>query len=231
MSTAAQIAANRLNAENSTGPQTGTGKAASSQNNYRFGLTGNTFKVMSWERQEEYNSLRERFIGDLKPVTVTERLLIESITKHYWLVQRSILLQDLCLHPDKPETYDPKQLALFLRYQTTHQRSFDKTLDQYRQIQADRLKSTAEVSGQIGFESQKRVTAAEVRREAAEKRQQAAEIRREELHEVRLQLTKARISHYQAAASTRQGKGDSSEQPVAPPIELLPETNRIQTAA
>jgi len=219
MSTAAQIEANRANAEKSTGPQTDAGKAASSNNNFRFGLAGNSFRVTNWEKQEEYDDVRNRFVCDLAPVTATERMLVESITKHYWLVQRAVLLQSRCLHPNTPKTFDPKQLALFLRYQTTHQRSFDKTLAQFQQLQADREKRTVPQSSSIGFESQSAAAAAQSRRESAEKRQNAAEIRREQLHEVRLQLTKARFSHYEAAISRRIAKLDHPKSPLTSVID------------
>ena len=58
MSTEAQIAANRANSQLSTGPITDTGKAASSQNNFRHGFTG-AFAILPWEKQEEFNNLLE----------------------------------------------------------------------------------------------------------------------------------------------------------------------------
>ena len=62
MSTNAQIAANQNNAQHSTGPRTESGKAASAQNNLKFGFCGK-FIVLSLESQEEFDAFLDSQIG------------------------------------------------------------------------------------------------------------------------------------------------------------------------
>ena len=54
-----------------------------------------------------------------------------------------------------------EHFALYLRYQTTHERAFYKALTELQKLRAERKKE------QIGFESQKRALAVEIRAERA----------------------------------------------------------------
>jgi hypothetical protein len=54
-----------------------------------------------------------------------------------------------------------KHFALYLRYQTTHERAFYKALTELQKLREQRRKE------QIGFESQKRAQADEIRAEKA----------------------------------------------------------------
>ena len=123
MPTKAQTTANQTNAQHSTGPKTETGKAASSLNHLSHGLTGTAFAVLDWEDQNAFHALFSRLQSEHQPATVTEEILVEKMVQHYWLTQRAITLQATCFNaesaPDNPE----KQLALYLRYQTTHDRA------------------------------------------------------------------------------------------------------------
>ena len=83
--------------------------------------------------------------------------------------------------PDSPEAdVDPKHLTLYLRYQTTHDRAFQRCIRELRAIKNQRR------SEQIGFESQKRAAAEEYRRDNHELRRQEEHLRRQEMHEARL---------------------------------------------
>jgi hypothetical protein len=156
MSTQAQIDANRENALKSTGPKTEAGKAASSQNNLRWGFHSE-FKVLPGENQQEFRILFHRLVKEHQPATVTEEVLVDRIAQHIWLGQRAQRLQDAFLDDDK-------RLALYLRYQTTHNRAFHKCLAELLKLRAERQKQ------ENGFVSQKRKEAEETRQQAAEKR-------------------------------------------------------------
>ena len=183
---AARRAANIANAQHSTGPKTEEGRAAVSQNNWRHGLTG-AFMILPWEVKEDFIQLVHDLRNEHQPSTPTEQLLVDRMAQHHWLMQRAITLQALCLDFDRPGVDDQKELALYIRYQTTHERAFHKCLRELMALRAEARKLQAEKAKQeIGFESQKRVAAAEVRKQAAEKRAG-------EMHSARLQLLEAKI--------------------------------------
>ena len=116
-----------------------------------------------------------------------------------------------------PGVYLLKDLALYLRYQTTHDRAFYKALNQLLKLRAETRKA------ENGFVSQERKAAdgarrqlSDQRREAQEKRHQAAEIRREEMHQARLYLVQAQSERQETETKIAQlVKMPSSGQAVA----------------
>ncbi len=201
MSTLAQINANRANAQQSTGPTSAAGKAASSQNNFRHGLAG-PFSVLPWENQDEFKTLQQDLLGEHQPVTRTELILVQEMTQSYWLMQRATRLQNGCFSEIDPLADAPKQLALYLRYQTTHNRAFYKALHELQRLREQKRKQ------QIGFVSQERKQAeqklAAERREAREKRQQDAENRAQEIHEARVWLIGAQARRHETETTIAQ---------------------------
>jgi hypothetical protein len=187
MSTESQIRANQANAQHSTGPATEAGKAASSMNNLRHGLTG-AFHVLPSEDQEEFDHLAAALHAEHRPSTITECMLVEKMAQHYWLSQRAQRLQDVTMADDLPMRDQERQFALFLRYQTTNDRAFHRCLADLLKLKADRRKQ------EIGFESQQHKNAQESRREAAENRKQ-------ELHQWAVLLAEAKVSHQQVLTS------------------------------
>jgi len=178
MSTAAQIEANRANAQHSTGPKSEEGKAVSSRNRYRYGFTGQ-FDLLEWEDEAAFDLQYLLLFEEYRPTTATEKLLIQKMAQHQWLSQRAIRLQTANID-------NAKQFALFLRYQTTNDRAFSKCLNDLLKLRAEKRKA------EIGFESQK---AREAAREGAEERKQSAEKRREELHEWALALAESKVDY------------------------------------
>ncbi len=214
MSSDAQVRANQENAQHSTGPQTETGKAVSSMNNFRHGLTGSSFTVLAFEDQDEYDRLFSGLHFEHQPSTMTESILVEQMAQSYWLRKRALYLQDQCATDEELTLEEQqKQLALFLRYQTTHDRAFHRALTDLLKLRSERrkqqlheaaLSQRAEDINRIGFESQQRNRADQTRREAAEKRRldeaarsQRAEDRKVELHEFAVLLAEAKLTHQQ----------------------------------
>jgi hypothetical protein len=150
MSTQAQIAANQANAQLSTGPKTEEGKAASSRNHLSHGLTyrGGMFILLPWEDAREYDQLVVDLKSEHRPTSRTEMILVERMAQHHWLRDRAGLLQSNCFAEDG--SVDEKRLALYLRYQTTHERAFHQCLNDLLKLRAEKRKAD------IGFESQKR---------------------------------------------------------------------------
>ena len=179
MPTHSQIHANRENAKFSTGPTSEAGKAVSALNNTRHGLTG-AFRVLPTESQEEFDQLFAAFRDEHKPATMTEDTLVEAMAQHQWLRRRALNLESSCYDPATGEITNEKQLALSLRYQTTHERAFHKCLNDLLKLRAQKRKT------EIGFESQKRKQAEETRKH--ERHEMKKEFRWLELENMRDQI-------------------------------------------
>lgn len=116
---------NRANAEHSTGPRSTTGKLASSRNSLKHGLASGEL-IIPGEDPAAFESLLNDLMEEHQPATPTEELLVREMAQSYWLTQRALRLQNDCF---TDQDVDEKRLALFLRYQTTHERAFHKALN------------------------------------------------------------------------------------------------------
>ena len=189
----AQVAANRANAQLSTGPKSLAGKASSSLNHLKFGFTGK-FRVMPWEDGNDFDGLLARLQAEHQPETETEKLLVENMAKHHWLVQRALLLQEPCFSSEDPVCHNPELLALYIRYQTTNERAFHKNLDQLLKLRKQKHQE------QIGFESQER----------KKRSDEAAETRRQELHEHRLWLAESQAQRNELETAIAAAKAEAN---------------------
>lgn len=116
---------NRVNAQHSTGPLTSEGKLASSRNSLKHGLASAQL-IIPGEDPAAFAELLAALIEEHQPANPTEEILVHEIAQSYWLTQRAIRFQNQCF---TAEGMDEKRLALFLRYQTTHERAFHKALN------------------------------------------------------------------------------------------------------
>ena len=82
-----RIAANRANAQKSTGPNTPEGKAASKMNALKHGILSREVLV-SGENEEELTALHEWFREDLQPVGPIEITLVDQIVTTHWRLRR-----------------------------------------------------------------------------------------------------------------------------------------------
>jgi hypothetical protein len=87
MSSEAQITANRANAQLSTGPITEAGKAKSSHNAVKTGLTGRTILLPTDDR-DVYLQHITRFFTKYQPVTEDEKALTQSVADTEWRLVR-----------------------------------------------------------------------------------------------------------------------------------------------
>jgi hypothetical protein len=147
----AQLAANQANAQLSTGPASPEGKAISSQNNFRHGLTQteSDLTFLEGESKEAYARNLADFQKEWKPDTATEHDLVQRLATRQWLRRRAFKLQQQFIAPDGTIT-DQKQFALYNRYETQHERAYNKALADLMRLKSLRLRE------QNGFESQKR---------------------------------------------------------------------------
>ena len=93
---AKQIAANRRNAQKSTGPRTAEGRAVSKLNAFKHGILskqvlvrGHAFK----ESSRELDALHKRFWDDLKPVGPVEEMLVDQIVTAHWRLRRALMAE------------------------------------------------------------------------------------------------------------------------------------------
>ena len=87
MSTDAQIAANQRNAQLSTGPTSETGKAKTSLNAVKTGLTGRTVLLPS-DDAALYEAHIAQFTKHLAPVDEAEQNLVQSLADTEWRLLR-----------------------------------------------------------------------------------------------------------------------------------------------
>ena len=151
MPTERQIAANRLNAQKSTGPKTEEGKAKSCLNRLSHGLASSA-TIVPGENPEEFKALLTDLMTEYDPATPTEQVLVEKMCMNQWLSLRAFRLQGEAFL-DRQLMGDsfgiPKDLGVLIRYQTTAERTFHKAHNELVKAQKERKKS------EIGFESQK----------------------------------------------------------------------------
>ena len=88
MTTEAQVAANRVNAQKSTGPRTPEGKAAVAQNAVTHGLRAQAV-VLPGEDREEYSRYHTALLEELHPEGFEETELAERIAGLCWQLRRA----------------------------------------------------------------------------------------------------------------------------------------------
>ncbi len=87
MTSEAKVAANRQNAQFSTGPRSAEGRRASSRNSQRHGLLAKE-ALLGDEDAAEFRALQDRMYEDLSPVGAVEELLVDRITSLAWRLRR-----------------------------------------------------------------------------------------------------------------------------------------------
>jgi hypothetical protein len=149
---AAQLTANRANAQFSCGPKTEAGRAASSQNRTTHGLArhNGTFVLLSSEDPNGFEALKAALAEEHCPTTETESILINGMAESHWLANRAQTLQNTCLDPQTGQITNPSLFSLYLRYQTTHTRAFHKCLNDLVKLRSEMRKT------ENGFEAQNR---------------------------------------------------------------------------
>ena len=120
-----------------TGPRSVDGKATSSGNSLKHGLASGRV-IVPGEDPAGFESLFTDLTAEHAPATETEALLVQQMAQSWWLTQRAIRLQNQAFTETR---VDVAKLALFLRYQTTHERAFYKALNTLIKIRAERRKS------------------------------------------------------------------------------------------
>ena len=88
MASLKQIAANRRNAQRSTGPRTPEGKIASSRNSFRSGIYADRETVLPTEDPVALDELRQEYYDHYQPSSPAGRCLVDSLISDEWLLRR-----------------------------------------------------------------------------------------------------------------------------------------------
>ena len=152
MSSAAQVLANRQNAQHSTGPSTPEGKAASSRNATRHGLSG-VFNVLPHEDPEEFDQVATRIHDEFQPEGENETFLVNQMVQARCKLVRiqrleTLAFEQILTEPGSALDPDARVLAVLCqsgnpldklqRYAASAERSYYKAL---RELESARLRN------------------------------------------------------------------------------------------
>jgi hypothetical protein len=127
-----------------SGPRTAAGKATSSGNSLKHGLASGRV-IIPGEDPAAFERLLEDLLAGHGAANETETLLVQQMAQSWWLMQRAIRLQNQAFAETRVDTH---KLALFLRYQTTHERAFYRALNSLIKLQKERRKPNSEFVSQ-----------------------------------------------------------------------------------
>jgi len=87
MSTTAQVLANRVNAQHSTGPKTKAGKANSSRNTVTHGFYAKSF-IVHEDEKADFEEMRGELLAEYDPVDTTAEDFCQQILHATWNLHR-----------------------------------------------------------------------------------------------------------------------------------------------
>ena len=140
MATAAQLTANRANAQHSTGPVTPEGKARVGQNALRHGLTAKSLVVRDDER-EEFAALRDDLEAEIDPQGALESIAFDELLHAAWNLRRFRRIEAEVSVGTLDDFTDPQTTAILdrlSRYQSRAQRAYTRALAELRLLQTNR---------------------------------------------------------------------------------------------
>jgi len=144
---------NRLNAKSSTGPRTEEGKAISSKNALKTGLTGRTVLLPS-DDPAAFKEHVEAYFDEYKPQGLRERELVQSLAETRWRLNRSFALEAALFSQIASDAEEgasaPGNLENLFKYEKTLKnlhlqearlhRRFDRDLAELRELQQTRAR-------------------------------------------------------------------------------------------
>ncbi len=167
----ARLAANRANAQHSTGPRTEEGKARVSLNAVKTGLTGRTVLLPS-EEAAPYQALMAEYEKSLQPAGVEERALVQSLVDCRWRLDRIPGLEMALLTLIRNEwiARDPKYnnpvtaILTEMEIRRKHEKEFRNLRLQENRLARRRERETAEL---LRLQQQRKAQEAEALAQAA----------------------------------------------------------------
>jgi hypothetical protein len=140
MASAAQLTANRANAQLSTGPVTPEGKSRVAQNALKHGLTAKHL-VIRIDEAEEFAELRDGLQAELAPQGAIETITFNEILHAAWNLHRFRRIEAEVSLGTQDDLTDPQAAALLdrlSRYQARAQRAYYRAVQELRTLQTNR---------------------------------------------------------------------------------------------
>jgi hypothetical protein len=130
----------------STGPRTEAGKAVSSMNSLKHGLTSRKV-VLPAENQADFDRLHSQLFSEHAPAGALETELVAEIAACLWRLQRARRYESTILETSSFELFvNPTQAKGFetlLRYMGAIERQLNRAIVRLRETQAERRKRDA----------------------------------------------------------------------------------------
>jgi len=139
MATEKQIAANRRNAQKSTGPRTPAGKARASLNNLRHGLRAGTL-ILPHEDPAEFDALHARIQAYYDPQGPPEQRLVNELAGVEWKLIRAELLEADLYQEDLTPSARIIHTARLNQMQSRLKRQWTLAYRELERIRAERTK-------------------------------------------------------------------------------------------
>ena len=154
MSSATQLTANQANAQHSTGPRTGEGKARVSQNALRHGLTARHLVIRD-DEHEEFDALLNSLSSELDPQGAIETIAFHELLHAAWSLHRFRRIEAEASRGTVEDFTDPATTTVLdrlSRYQARAQRAWQKALHELRVLQTNRALRALKLNGQEAAE-------------------------------------------------------------------------------
>jgi len=127
----------------STGPTSPEGKATSSMNRLSHGCRSRVL-ILPCESEDDFNHIHDGWYDEFQPESFYETELVNILIENHWFLRRAVrCLNQAEAAADHARTTGEftegheHQVTLKLRYKTTAERAFYKSLDFLRQLRKD----------------------------------------------------------------------------------------------
>jgi hypothetical protein len=135
-----------MSANLSTGPRTDAGKAVSSMNSLKHGLTAKTV-VLPGENKADFDALHHQLIEEHAPIGALETELVAEIAACLWRLQRARRYESKVLETSSFEVFVSNKLGkgfeTLLRYMGAIERQLNRAIVRLRETQTARRKLEA----------------------------------------------------------------------------------------
>ena len=127
----------------STGPRTDAGKAVSSMNSLKHGLTAKTV-VLRGENRADFDRLHHQLLAEHEPQGALETEIVAEIAACLWRLQRARRYESTILETSSFELFvshtQAKGFETLLRYMASIERQLNRAIIRLREVQTQRRK-------------------------------------------------------------------------------------------